>query len=360
MFTKSTPLPVLLIAILAFAPTLFAAPTTEPFHRTGPFLLGADVSWVQEDEANGTTYFDRDQKKDVFEILKDHGFNAIRLRVFVNPASPIGYAKTSKEAFCDLGHTLVVAKRAHDAGMTLLIDFHYSDTWADPGKQAKPAAWEKLDLPELKQAVYDHTFEVLTALKKQGTPPRMVQIGNEINHGMLWPAGEAKDHFDQFAELLKSGIAAARAVDPSMQIVLHSATGRDNQVTRAWLDNLISRGMQFDIIGLSCNDTGSPENWKKNFDDLAIRYSQYGLIAAEYSYHKRELNDAVFHAPDHRGIGTFIWEPTRHHEAIFDPHDKGEESTVGSAGHRPRTGRFDTNELIDLYPEMAKGFESQH
>ncbi len=271
--------------------------------------------------------------------------------------------RLSKEAFLRSGwHTLVMAKRAHDAGMALLIDLHYSDTWADPGKQAKPATWEKLGFPALKKAVYDHTFEVLSALKQQNTTPLMVQIGNETTNGMLWPDGQAKDHFDQFADLLKSGIAAARAVDPSIKIVLHHAGGRNNPAVRRWLDNLISRGVQFDVVGLSCNDTGSPAKWKENFDDLANRYPQYGLIAAEYSYHKQELNDAVFNAPDQRGIGTFIWEPTRHHEAIFDPQNGGPDSTAAqpttltSPGHRPRTGRFDTNDLIDLYPKMAKAY----
>ena len=352
------------LLILTLTPAIPASPTTQPFHRTGPFLLGADISWTQEDQASGTTFYDRGQHKDLFEILKDHGFNAVRLRVFVNPSSPRGYATTSKEGFCDLAHTLVMARRARDAGMALLIDLHYSDTWADPNKQGKPVAWEHLDFPALNKAVYDHTYQVLTALKTQGTSPKMVQIGNEITNGMLWPDGRAPDHFDQFAELLKSGITGARAADPSIQVVLHHDKGRNNQVVRQWLDKLIARGVQFDIIGLSCNDTGSPDRWKENFDDLATRYPQYGLIAAEYSYHKRELNDAVFNASDHRGIGTFIWEPTRHHEAIFDPHPQpradgapgSAPTSVGAAGHRPRTGRFDTNSLIDLYTQMSIDF----
>ena len=366
--TVSMSIPFRFVLVLLLCPVAIASAPVQPFHRSGPFLLGADISWVQEDEANGTVFYDHGKQQDIFQILKDHGFNAVRLRVFVNPASPHGYAATSKEPFCDLAHTLVMARRAHDAGMALLIDLHYSDTWADPGKQIKPAAWEKIDFPALRQAVYDHTFAVLSALKRQGTEPQMVQIGNEITNGMLWPDGRVPEHFDQLADLLKSGIAAARAVDPKIKVVLHHDKGKNNQAVRQWLDKLIARGVQFDIIGLSCNDTGSPDRWKENFDDLAIRYPQYGLIAAEYSYHKRELNDAVFHAPDRRGIGTFIWEPTRHHEAIFSPHraKEGEENagpkpgTVGAAGHRPRTGRFDTNDLIDLYPRMAKVFNEAH
>ena len=264
-----------------------------------------------------------------------------------------------------------MAKRVRGSGMGLLVDFHYSDTWADPGKQFKPAAWENFDIPALKQALYDHTHSVLSALKEQGTTPDMVQIGNEVTNGMLWPDGRAKDHFDNFAELIKSGIAAARAVDPAIKIVLHHDKGNNNAVVRWWLDNLISRGVKFDIIGLSCNTDGPAEKWKANFDDLAVRYPQYGLLAAEYSYRKRELNDIVYNVPDRRGLGSFIWEPTRHHEAIFDrdgrnagagtqrpPRTAGQPAPKPPAapGHRPRTGRFDTNDFIKLYPQMAKDY----
>jgi arabinogalactan endo-1,4-beta-galactosidase len=250
-----------------------------------------------------------------------------------------------------------MARRAHDAGMQLLIDLHYSDTWAAPNKQAKPAAWAKLDFPALRKAVYDHTHQVLAALKAQGPTPAMVQIGNEVSNGMLFPDGDMRLHPDQFADLLKSGIAAARDVDPSILIVIHNDKGRALAPARKWVESLISHGVQFDIIGLSCNDTGSPDNWKETFTDLASRFPQFGLIAAEYGYHKRQLNDIVFNTPDHRGLGAFSWEPTRHHEALFTP--AGHNATTQPAGHRPRTGQFETNELINLYPKMASDFAAK-
>ena len=117
--------------------------------------------------------------------------------------------------------------------------------------------------------------------------------------------------------------------------------------------------VDFDIIGLSCNDTGPADNWKVTFDDLAVSYPRYGLIASEYSYKKRELNDIIFNAPDRRGLGSFIWEPTRHHEAVFDQIEKTTSAASRPAtgpSHRPRSGRFDTNELIKLYPRMTKDF----
>jgi arabinogalactan endo-1,4-beta-galactosidase len=354
-----------LCSVLCFALCVVSAiaatpPGTQPARRSGGYILGADISWVAEDEAAGAVYYDQGRRGDVFQILKEHGFNYIRLRVFVNPAGPRGYAASSKEAFCDLEHTKIMARRARAVGMGLLIDFHYSDNWADPGHQFKPAAWEGLDFPALRQAVYEHTHAVLSGLKEQGTTPEMVQIGNEVSNGMLWPDGRARDHFDNFAELLKSGIAAAREVDRSINIVVHHDAGRNDKAVRAWLDKLISRGVEFDIIGLSCNDTGPAANWKTTFDDLAVNYPRYGLIAAEYSYKKRELNDIVYHAPDRRGQGSFIWEPTRHHEAIFDETRSSSASVTTRAAtrptHRPRGGRFDTNDLIKLYPQMAKDY----
>jgi arabinogalactan endo-1,4-beta-galactosidase len=352
-------------ATITVCSQLIAAPSNQPFHRAGPYLIGADLSWVQEDEANGSTYFDHGKQEDVFKIFKDHGFNAIRLRVFVNPGSPKGYARTSKEPYCDLAHTLAVAKRVHDAGMQLLIDLHYSDTWAAPNKQAKPVAWESLSFPSLKNAVYDHTHEVLSALKAQGTTPLMVQIGNEVSNGMLFPDGDMRLHPDNFAELLKSGIAAARDVDPKILVCVHSDKGRADAAARKWVQYLVDHHVPCDVIGLSCNDTGSPDNWNETFDDLATRFPQFGLIAAEYGYHKRQLNEIVFHAPERRGLGAFSWEPTRHHEALFNENGKNAGSTTDKraasqpSGHRPRSGKFQTNELIDLYPKMAKEFSEK-
>src|SRR5207237_1178343 len=134
------------LRVFAFA-FLFLLSIATPAHtaeRKQPFILGADISWTPEDEAAGATYFDKGVQKDIFQIFKDHGFNYIRLRIFVDPKSPRGYARNMPEAFCDLPHTLAMAKRIKAAGMGFLLDFHYSDNWADPGKQTKPAAWEGL------------------------------------------------------------------------------------------------------------------------------------------------------------------------------------------------------------------------
>jgi arabinogalactan endo-1,4-beta-galactosidase len=345
--------------------------------RSQPFILGADVSWTLEEEAAGAKFYDHGVQKDLLEILKEHQFNYVRLRIFVNPSAPGGYAFRRREAFCDLEHTKTMARRVKAADMKFLLTFHLSDTWASPGHQAKPAAWAKLSFPDLVKAVHDHTYSVTKVLKDQGTTPDMAEIGNEISDGMLFPDGSIR-HWDQFAALVKAGIAGVKEVDPSIPIMLHHHLGRSNSVMRPWLDNLIERGVQFDVIGMSCYAQAREGDWKTNFDDLAVRYPDKWLLVAEYSARKQYVNDLIYRAPNDRGIGSFIWEPTRHREAIFDKNGRNVGGAQASnfttdtgtnqgaaVARRPATrpaagfgfgGRYDANSLIDLYPIMAREY----
>ncbi len=184
-------------------------------------MLGADISFLPQLEARGMKFYDDGLEKDAIEILKDHGFNYIRLRIFVNPENEKGYSPA--KGFCGLDYTLQMAKRIKDAGLNLLLDFHYSDTWADPQKQFKPKAWEGLEFNELTSALKDYTKSVLTQLKAQGTMPDMVQIGNEINHGIVWPEGHISN-LDNLANLLKEGTEAVREV--SQKVHMLSQKGR--------------------------------------------------------------------------------------------------------------------------------------
>jgi arabinogalactan endo-1,4-beta-galactosidase len=242
------------------------------------------------------------------------------LRIFVNPDGEGGY---SKEGFCDLAHTLTMAKRIKAAGMGFLLDFHYSDTWADPGHQRKPEAWANLHGADLAKAVHDHTKDVMTALKKQGTSPDMVQIGNEISNGMLWPDGNVwkSGKWDVFCGLIKAGIAGAKEVDPSVKVMVHLAWGGQNAQSRAFLDKALAQGVEFDILGQSYYPKwhGTLEDLKANLTDLAQRYKQ-PIIIVEYSVPNiRAINDIVRGLPDGKGLGTFIWEPTKWGgPALFD------------------------------------------
>lgn len=281
-----------------------------------PEMLGADISFLPQLEARGVTFYDKGQEMDAIEILKNHGFNYIRLRVFVNPENEKGYSP--EKGFCGLDYTLDMAKRIKDAGLNLLLDFHYSDTWADPQKQYKPKAWEGLEFDELTATLKEYTTSVLTQLKDQGTMPEMVQIGNEINHGIVWPEGHISN-LDNLASLLKAGTEAVREVDPNTTVMMHLALGGQNEETVFWFDNMMARGVEFDIIGLSYYPIWhcTLDDLNSNMHDLIERY-QKDVNVVEYSAFKKAVNDMVFKLPDDRGNGTCIWEPLNTWSRVFD------------------------------------------
>ena len=286
------------------------------FAQAPPRILGADISFLPQLEDAGMHFQVDGQTGDALAILHQHGFNFIRLRIFVHPEADSGYSPG--KGYCDLAHTLVMARRIKAAGMGFLLDFHYSDTWADPGKQYMPEAWKNLSLPVLEDSLYAYTRTVLLALQAQGTLPDIVQTGNEINHGMLWPVGTFA-HTDTLAELLKTAIAAVKSVDPHIRVMLHIADGGQNAESRQFLDAMLQRQVPFDLIGQSYYPQwhGTLTDLQNNLTDLATRYPQ-PIIVVEYTYHKKEVNDIVFHLPDHKGWGTFIWEPLNTWEAIFN------------------------------------------
>lgn len=299
-------------------------------------ILGADISFLPQLEARGMRFSVDGRQEDAIRILKDHGFNYIRLRIFVDPAADSGYSP--HQGYCDLAHTLGMARRVKAAGMGFLLDFHYSDTWADPGKQHKPAAWKDYDFSQLKKAVYDYSRKVILALQASGVEPDMVQIGNEINHGILWPDGSIR-HPDTLAALLKSGIAGVKSADPAIPVMLHIADGGQNGESRFFLDLMWSRGVRFDIIGESYYPQwhGTLTDLRNNLEDLAGRYRQ-DIVVVEYSEHKQEVNDIVFDLPDHKGLGSFIWEPLNTWESLFDRSGAARDS------------------LLNIYPAVAKKY----
>ena len=298
-------------------------------------MLGADISFLPELEARGMKFSENGVQKDAIQILKDHGFNYVRLRLFNDPARDSGYSP--QKGFCDLAHTKEMAKRVKAAGMKLLLDFHYSDYWADPGKQFKPAAWRNLSFEELKKAVYDYTKDVIQQLKDQGTSPDMVQVGNEINHGIIWPEGNV-NNFDGLAQLVNAGTAAVKSVDPSITMMLHVALGGQNDESVFFIDNMIARGVQFDVIGESYYPKwhGTLDDLRDNLHDLVRRYDR-DVIVVEYSHRKEEVNRIAFELPGGKGKGTCIWEPLSTWEKFFD--DKG-----------------NSNSLLKLYDEIKKKY----
>jgi arabinogalactan endo-1,4-beta-galactosidase len=233
------------------------------------------------------------------------------------------------------------ARWAKARGMKLLIDFHYSDAWADPGKQNKPAAWADLPFEGLRQAVYDHTYDVLSALRAQRTPADMAQVGNEINGGMLWPDGRW-DNWDGLAALLTAGSTAVTAASPRTKVVLHLAEGGDNAGHRWWFDNAVSRGVPFDVIAVShyVYWHGPLGSLQANLFDLSQRYGKpvmvpetaYGFTTAENDHETNIFNASLAAAGGYpatpagqtralrdiftvvaavpNALGVFYWEPT--------------------------------------------------
>lgn len=279
-------------------------------------MIGADISFLPELEAKGMKFSDKGVEKDAIQMLKDHGFNYVRLRLFNDPARDSGYSPG--KGFCDLANTKKMAKRVKAAGMKLLLDFHYSDYWADPGKQYKPAAWRGLSFDELKKALYDYTKDVIQQLKEQGTTPDMVQVGNEINHGIIWPEGNVAN-LDGLAQLINAGTAAVKAVDPSVIMMLHVALGGQNDESVFFIDQMMARGVYFDVIGQSYYPKwhGTLDDLRDNLDDLARRYDR-PVYVVEYSQRKAEVNKIAFEVRNGLGKGTCIWEPLSTWEKIFD------------------------------------------
>jgi arabinogalactan endo-1,4-beta-galactosidase len=301
------------------------------------FILGADISSVQEGQA---TFRDTDgETKSIFALLKNHGFNYIRLKTFVDPSAPYGYASTANgcaglsEPFGDRDHVVAYGKLAKDAGMGFLLNFHYSDVWADPGNQIIPEAWRgATSITELATLVKAYTKDVLTTAVAAGARPDMVQVGNETTPGMLahvpdadtdcWGNNPAAappaisgsiSNFNNLATLLKAGIEAVREVDPKIQVMLHLENTDDLDGVKSWVDNALMREVDFDVLGLSCYVAfqGEPSGWQNTFSSLATSYPDLKFAIAEYNPERTQANRIMKNLADGRGLGTFFWEPTR-------------------------------------------------
>jgi arabinogalactan endo-1,4-beta-galactosidase len=274
-----------------------------------PYAVGADISWLQWQEDMGVEFSDGGIKGDALDILRDNGFNYIRLRLFVNPRSELGYSQ--RDGYCDLEHTLAMAKRIKEAGMYFLLDFHYSDNWADPQKQIMPQAWQTFSYDEVCAEVYNHTKTTLEALVAQGTAPDMVQVGNEVSNGMLWPYGSVRHSFSGLCGLLKEGVRAARECAPDAEIMIHVALGGQAEESERFFDAMAKYGVDYDLIGQSYYPEwhGTLEELEANLNMLVKRYHK-PIIVVEYRDFYLDIERIVRSIPDNLGRGTFIWEAT--------------------------------------------------
>lgn len=245
------------------------------------FFKGMDLSTLKEVESLGGKFYDNGVEKDVLDILQDYGMNAVRLRLWNDPYTDAGepYGAGTN----DLPTTIELAKRMLERGLEVLLDFHYSDFWADPGKQRVPKAWKGMNFEQLENAVYEYTRETLETMKTEGAFPTMVQVGNEITNGILWPYGKVPD-YDGLIRLINAGIRGIRAVDADIPIMLHLDNGGNNTLYREWFDRYMEKGEEFQIIGLSYYPFwhGTMDDLKNNMNDIALRYGK-DLIVVEVS-----------------------------------------------------------------------------
>lgn len=287
--------------------------------RDSKFAKGADISWLPQMEATGYEFYnEKGEKDDVLKILKSKGMDAIRLRVFVNPNDDKGSGHCSKE------ETVAFAKRLKSLGFRIMIDFHYSDSWADPAKQYKPKAWENLNFEDLKKAVYNHTYDVLLALKKEKITPEWVQVGNEIPNGILWPDGHSKN-FKNLGELLNKGYEAVKAVNKKIKVIVHIDEGNNTEKITWFYKNIAEQNVKYDIIGLSYYPYWIKKDWtetiqdlQKNMNYLTKTYNKEVMVVevggedsqVENTYKLLEATiKAVRNVPNKKGTGVFYWEP---------------------------------------------------
>ena len=206
------------------------------------FWLGADISGTTELEARGWQLRNaKGEPRENTALMRELGLNAVRLRVWVNP----------KDGFSGKDDVVRMARRAKDWGMPVMIDFHYSDWWADPGQQNIPAAWKDMDYEQMKRALADHTRDVLTALRKADIDVRWVQVGNETTHGFLWPMGRAEQNMRQYAGLTDAGYQAVKQVFPKAEVIVHLDGAYDPHRYDFIFDGLQKYKAHYDMIGLS-------------------------------------------------------------------------------------------------------------
>ena len=294
--------------------------------RAADYAIGADLSFLKQAEDRGTVFKEEGVAKPGLEIFKNHGYNWIRLRLFHTPTQLPN----------NLEYTIALAQAAKKLGFKFLLDYHYSDTWADPGKQFIPKAWEGMTHAQMVDALFAYTRDTTAAFRDAGVLPDMVQIGNEITNGMLWPDAKLPQNWNNFADFIKAGIAgveAGKGNHARPRIMIHIDKGGSWAATKAFFDKLNTYGVEFDVIGQSYYPWwhGSLNDLRENLIYTAREYHK-DIIVVEAAYNWmpgnyrnkpapfpetpdgqrqfwEEVNRVVQSTPDGRGIGVFWWEP---------------------------------------------------
>jgi arabinogalactan endo-1,4-beta-galactosidase len=308
--------------LLICAALAFAAPAL----RAADYAIGADLSFLKQAEDHGAVFKDNGQARPALEIFRDHGYNWIRLRLFHTPTDLPN----------NLRYTIAMAQEAKKLGFKFLLDYHYSDTWADPGKQFIPKAWQGMTHDQMVEALYNYTRDSIAAFRDAGVLPDMVQIGNEITNGMLWPDARLPANWDHFADFIKAGIAGVetgKGDHPRPRIMIHIDKGGDWVATKHFFDKLNTYDVNYDVIGESYYPWwhGSIDDLRETLIHTALEYHK-PIIIVECAYNwepgnyikhpgpfpetpegQKEFLEAVNRTvqatPDGLGIGLFWWEP---------------------------------------------------
>ena len=315
-----------------------------------PFWLGADISGTTMMEHQGVRFFNAaGSVRENTALMRELGLNAVRLRVWVNP----------RDGFCAPADVLTMALRAREHGMAVMVDFHYSDWWADPGKQTIPAAWRDMSYSQMKRAVARHTEETLRLLRSHGVEVRWVQVGNETTHGFLWDMGRAESNMKQYAGLTEAGCRAVKKVFPRAQTIVHLDGGCDLGRYHRILDGLREHGVGYDMIGMSVYPywdlsagltKSEDETLSRVVSNIKTLHREYGkeLMIVETGYEARRWNDgyrymhrlieAVRNQTDGHCHGVFYWAPEAEgHYAL------------GAFYHRKPT------HIMDAFAEQSRG-----
>jgi len=266
-------------------------------------LLGGDISMLYSYEQKGTVYRDADGREvNALQFFHDKKWNAMRVRLFVDPENAPGENKD--EGVCqDLDYVVKLSKEIKDAGFKLMLDFHYSDTWADPGKQFTPKRWEQCSPEAMADSVYNYTMGCLKVLKKNEATPDLIQVGNEISFGTLWPTARVDSARDSrwsiLADILNHGAKACRKVCPKARLIIHTEKAGKWQYTRDYYNELRSRKVDYDIIGLSYYPI-----WHRNvgvlaatLDSLAVQFPDKEVMIVETAGYYSHDND-LWSKPD--------------------------------------------------------------
>jgi arabinogalactan endo-1,4-beta-galactosidase len=305
-----------------FAALLLSAATL----RAADYATGADLSFLKQAEDSGTVFKDHGQPRPGLQIFKDHGYNWIRLRLFHTPTQLPN----------TLDYTIALAKSAKALGFKFLLDYHYSDTWADPGKQFIPKAWEGMTHQQMVDALFTYTRDTIAKFREAQVLPDMVQIGNEVTNGILWPDARLPAQWDHFADFIRAGIAGVEAGKdraPRPRIMIHIDKGGDARATKAFFDKLDTYRIDYDVIGQSYYPWwhGTLLDLRENLAFMAREYRK-PIIVVEAAYNYRpaeyrnrpapfpetpegqrdfwdELNRVVMATPGGLGAGLFWWEP---------------------------------------------------